>query len=442
MTRSILSLAMVATLAGPIGAQEPVLHLGDAVKRALTTHPAIAASEAATGSARAAVRQARASWFPNASLEATATRFGDPMVVAPLHGFDLLSPPTFDRALWQAGLAVSWSLFDPARRDRIGVAREQVPLAEARDEAVKESLTGRTIAAYLEVTTARDLVTFHDARLNALRHEQDRARAFVREGRNARLAEVRANAALAAAEADRLSALARRDAAERTLERLLALPGGSLEGRALDSVRLAPADTVMDRAGVIAAAEARNPELDQLAARVEAARAARAEAHASWYPRLNLVGRLVQYGSAQGSASAEWQGGVALSYPLFTGGARPAAVDRAGAELAAARADADAARRNVGDAVDRALAGFRAAKGRVAALGAAAAQAAEVARIERLALEQGAGVQTDYLTAEADLLRGRANLADAWAALINARVELARLAGDLSSEWLAAHLES
>ncbi len=442
MTSQTLSCLLTLALAVPLSAQAPALRLGDAVKQALATHPTVAAGAAATGSARAAVRQARSTWLPNASLDANASRFGDPMVVAPLHGFDLMSPPIFDRTLWQAGLNVSWSLFDPARSDRIGVAQAQVSMAEAGDEAILESLTARTVGAYLEVTTARDLVTFHEARLAALRRERDRARAFVREGRDARLAEIRANAALAAAEADRLTALARRDAAERGLERLLALPGNSLAGRALDSVRLAPADTVVDRSILISTAEERNPQLGQLAARVVAARAARAEARASWYPRLNLVGRLTQYGSAQGTASTEWQGGVALSYPLFTGGARPAGVDRAGAELAAAEANADAARRDVGDAVDRALSGYVAAKGRVDALAAAAEQALEVTRIERLALEQGAGVQTDYLTAEADLLRARASLGEARAALVDARVELARLTGDLSPEWLAAHLES
>ena len=63
-------------------------------------------------------------------------------------------------------------------------------------------------------------------------------------------------------------------------------------------------------------------------------------------------------------------------------------------------------------------------------------------RIDQLALEAGAGVQTDYLIAEADLFRVRAALADARAAEIMALLELTRLRGQLTQEWLTVHLET
>ncbi|MGQ0562943.1 MAG: TolC family protein, partial [Gemmatimonadota bacterium] len=76
------------------------------------------------------------------------------------------------------------------------------------------------------------------------------------------------------------------------------------------------------------------------------------------------------------------------------------------------------------------------------ALEAAVAQSQEVARIDRLALEAGAGVQSDYLTAEADLLRARAGLSEAHAQELMALVELARITGVLSESWLADNVES
>jgi len=95
----------------------------------------------------------------------------------------------------------------------------------------------------------------------------------------------------------------------------------------------------------------------------------------------------------------------------------------------------------VAQGVDRALAAVREAHARVAALGSAAEQSAEVARIERLSLEVGSGTQTDYLDAEANLLRARASLIEARHAEIAARIELARVTGELSLAWLALNLE-
>jgi outer membrane protein TolC len=101
-------------------------------------------------------------------------------------------------------------------------------------------------------------------------------------------------------------------------------------------------------------------------------------------------------------------------------------------EADAARAELEAVLREVEDGVDAALAWYRTAVARVAALEAAEAQSAEIARIEALALEAGAGVQTDYLRAEADLLTTRAALAEARHGAVEARVRLARVTGGLA----------
>ncbi|HEX9108474.1 MAG TPA: TolC family protein, partial [Longimicrobiales bacterium] len=159
-------------------------------------------------------------------------------------------------------------------------------------------------------------------------------------------------------------------------------------------------------------------------------------------PKLQLVGRYGQYGSQDYSPTREWQGGVQLSYPLFTGGSRLAAQERAGAEVRAAESTRAQAELRLESGVDQALAAVRSARARVAALETGVAQAEEVARIEKLALDTGSGVQTDYLTAEAQLLGARASLTEARAAEASARIELARVTGELSREWLSENLRA
>jgi outer membrane protein TolC len=151
---------------------------------------------------------------------------------------------------------------------------------------------------------------------------------------------------------------------------------------------------------------------------------------------------VISYAGGDYSPTMEWQTGLRLSYPLFTGGSRSAQVQRAEASLAEAEAryrDAELATQN---RLDQSLAALREAGERVAALQAAVAQWAEVVRTEALALDQGAGTQNDYLRAEADLASSRAALAQAVGAELIARTELALVTGDLTLDYLQTLAEA
>ncbi|NJD10331.1 MAG: TolC family protein, partial [Gemmatimonadetes bacterium] len=257
----------------------------------------------------------------------------------------------------------------------------------------------------------------------------------------ARLVLLRAEAALSSAAADTVNATSQLENAERSLARLLTLDPDALRGRALAPV-LSDVVPPADRTAPLTVALARNAEVQRVRAQVAAAERTRAEARAAFLPRLQLAGRYTEYGSSLGAEAGEWQGGVQLGYPLFTGGARLAAVARAQAEVAAARADLAALELRTADAVDAALGAWQAAHAQVAALTAVLAQAQEVARVEQLALRQGAGVQSDYLQAEAEVFRARAALAQARYTEVGAHVELARVTGELSVPWLHENVES
>ena len=64
----------------------------------------------------------------------------------------------------------------------------------------------------------------------------------------------------------------------------------------------------------------------------------------------------------------------------------------------------------------------------------------EVARIERLRLDSGTGVQADYLQAEATLLSLRATLSEVEHGAVLARVQLAKAVGELDEGWLEENL--
>lgn len=423
-----------ALLAGTTPATGQTLTLGDATEAALASHPLAVAAAAGVSAAREATAAARSARLPGAALSGTLTRFEEPMVVAPLHSLDLRNPPRFDRTLVQGQLSAQYTLFDGARTPRIrgaevALASSEVSLEEQRMRVVEE-----TAAAYLAVLTARAVHAAAAARSAALEAEHTRAERHFSVGTVPELEVLRAAAALQDARADEAGARARADAAERALARWMGLDASALRGRPLADV------------SVIATARRGDP-LQGLAVRrasgsVEAARARLSEERGGRLPTVLAGAGLLDFGTPSGRHVVEWQAGLQVSWPLFTGGARGAAVRRAEAELSAAAATLEAARRETAGAADQAESALLEAEARAEALSAAVAQWEEVARIEALALEAGAGEQRDLLLAEAGLFEARAGQARARYEAILARVRLARIEGVLDQSWIREALEA
>jgi outer membrane protein TolC len=157
---------------------------------------------------------------------------------------------------------------------------------------------------------------------------------------------------------------------------------------------------------------------------------------------VNLDGRYINYGSASGANSLEWNVGVSLAYTVFNGGAVSDAVARS---QSAARSASERLRwteLEVASEVDRGYAAMEEAEARIESLSTAVARFDEVSRIEKLRLETGVGTEVDYIRAEADRVAAEAGLIEARYAEIAARAELARVAGNLSPEWVTEHLRS
>lgn len=436
----------LTALPGPSAGQVPprgppaapdTLTLPELATAALARHPAAAAARAARESALARVEVARAAYLPQAHLGATAVRYEEPMVVAPLHGFDPLDPPLFDRALYQGQAVVSYSVFDGgARAARSEAAAAGAEIADAAVRAAEAELLRATALAYFEVVTGRRLLQAHERRVAAVRAERERAAQLLAAGRSPRVQLLRAEATLTDAEAEAAATAVDVERAGHALSRLTGVSAERIAAAHLPALGELPAPTGAEREAALEAAGL-GPEAARARAEAAAAGARVAEARAALLPRVAAEGRYLAFGAGDAAPVGEWNAGVQVSYPLFTGGAR-------GDAIAAARADADAAdarARDVdlrlADAVDRALAAQEAAAGRARALRDVVAQLEEVARIEALALEVGAGVQTDYLAAEAALLEARAGLARARAAAAAARVQVAAITGGLTPGWLA-----
>ena len=423
---------LLAALPRPAGAQ--ALTLEAAADSALATHPSLGSARARHEVALHARDIARAARLPSASLGATVTRFEEPMVVAPLHSFDPRHPPTFDDALVQGQVFVDYTLFDS------GVRSSRTDGADARAEvaafglvAAEMDLLVEVVRHYLAVLSARAVQAAAQAQLHAMEEEFAHAQGRLDAGTAPQLEVLRAEASLHDARVEETAAMRRSSLAERALVRTMGGTPGRLEGGLLADVVPRPGELI-DRSGT-------NPVVEAARQAIRGADAQLQEERAGRMPRLDLRAALQDFGTASGGHVTEWQTGIRLSWPVFTGGIRGASVRRANAELRAAESELATILLAVDAETDAAESGVLEADERAAALGSSIAQWEEIARIEALALEAGAGVQSDLLRAQAGLFRARAGHAQARYDAVLARVELARAQGVLSREWLNHSLE-
>ncbi len=428
--------AAVALLA-PHAASAQSLTLVDAVDAALRAHPSVAAAEARVQAAEGAGDAARSARLPGASLDATLTRFQEPMIVAPFHSLDFSNPPTFDRTLVQGRLALAYTVFDGGgRSSRIRGADALLEASTHGRADTEMAVVEETARAFVGVLSAQAVFEAADAQVQALEEEAGRAQQRFDAGTAAELEVLRSQATLQEARAQRASAEARVGLAERVLARLMAVDPASVSATRLADVAISDTDAPPQTPDT-----QRSPLVLQADRAALAAEARLAEERAGRLPTVQAGAGVLDYGTLDDKHVFEWQAGVQVSWPLFTGGARSASVRRAEAELTAARMELDAATLRVAQAIDAAETAVVEADARAEALDLAVAQWEEVARIEALALDAGSGVQADLLRAEAGLFQARAGYARARYDGVLSRINLARGGGTLDRDWLDEALE-
>jgi outer membrane protein len=430
----------LAFLLPATGIAQNKLSLSEAVDRALTRFPAVEAARARQEEAEQALGEARAGRRPRGRLTGSAIQYQEPMVVTPIHGFGPGLFPEFDETLGQANLTVSYTLFDSgADAARIRTADAQTLAAGAALGSSEQVLARRVAAAYLTVLGQRQVLEAYGLRMKALESELSRVQQRFEVGRAARVEILRAEAALASSEAERVRLSSAMDNAERELARLMDVPVEETRADRLVPLELSGSQVSL-REALVTEGIAASPAVAQARAQAAAAEAQISLTRALARPEVRAVGNYNEWTSSQAHFTGEWNAGLQLTVPLFDGGVTRSRIARAEAAHRAAQEQVRVAEVQVREDVDRAAAAAEEAEARIASLGKAVERFVEVVRVQKLLLDEGAGTQTDYLNSEADLLTARASLAEARHAATLARVDLARAAGRLTPAWLRENI--
>jgi outer membrane protein TolC len=436
------AVALFGLLLGVSGEAQERLTLADAAARALSYYPSVQASAAAVESAEASVEEADAGRFPTLAVGASATRYQEPMIVHPIHAFTPNFLPPFDENLFQALAEVRYELYDGGgRSSRRAESRARKEGAQSSLLEARQRLLSQLIREYLSVLSRAKMLEAQDGLIQALEAEHSRVKQLFDVGRAATVDLLRVEASIAAARAERVRLLSFLDVSQRNVARLVGLDASETEAAKLAPVTVVDA-SLPPREEIQRSALESSPSARVAREELAAAEAAVDGSESRRLPTVNVDGRYINYGSASGANSLEWNVGLSVAYTVFNGGAVSSAVARASSAARVAREKLRWAELDVAGDVDRALSAIEEARARVESLKTAEARFAEVSRIEKLRLETGVGTEADYLRAEADRFSAEAGLIDAGYSEVAARAELARVTGALSPDWVRGNFRS
>ncbi len=395
------TVVVLSTGIGCVYADTPQpLTLDAAVQEALRANPKVQAATRQVAAAQQQTRAAKGQRYGELDAVLTAQHLNDAQLLRPLAG--PVTPAAmgtlpFAQDQIHAGVAYSFPLYVGGR------ISNEISIAELGTDRVRALLRGTRSDIAYNVTALFAQAQALAAQAQAIGREIDELNTTrsnlelaVKIGKRPEVDLLKTIDRISEAEAERTEVLAQQKTVVSALMAVMGRDPSSEPTLAplpeatatLTASEAALKSSTANRSSVVAASDS----VKQANRRVAAARSA-------LVPNVFVQANYFEHTDASDLSSDTWFVGLLASYPVFDGGSRRAEVSRRREEEKAAQADVEAARLQAEAELQSALAAWRAAADQAKAASAQLAAAREVARIEQVKYDTGAGNIEDLLRA-------------------------------------------
>ncbi len=382
------------------------LTLDEAIRTGLKESPLMASGSYDVRASTQGRRVALGQLLPQVNSYAGYRRQSDPSAVVPIKQFGGAAP-VFSRDQYSYGLLMKIPLFEGGRNwSRLAAAEISEAISKEALHVTRQELIANITNLFNRILYLEKLTESQQKTLDALKKAEADARVRLNVGRIAPVDLMRIQTQVASQEQALVTA---REETLRTRQLLAQVMGR--EPSWLPEVKGRLIEPSEDRVEIKSSPDTSlRPDIRKAMQEVKLAETAVREAIGYHLPSVDLVG---DYGRRAGSGfdgdEEVWQGGIEVSFNLFSGGSIEAQVRQARAKLLAAEERLRHARLNALAQIDNAISDLRETENRYRGAMTSLATAKETWRIEELKYRTGAGTVTDSLLAQSAWFQAEAD---------------------------------
>jgi len=398
-----LGFLMIAALfSANVSAAEPPavvrLTLQEAVETALSRHPSLLASRGELQIQEARVGQARSNFLPQLKLQSDYSRATANPTPSWLSGSLTRTDPS-NKAYnnYSAGLTLEQLIFDFGKTGAsVESARENLRGSDLSEIASRQTVAVNVKVAYFGLLAARRLVQVEEETVRQFEQHLEQVQGFYKAGTRARFDVTKAEVDLTNARLELIKARNTAEVARVTLANAMGVPDRPI-GELEDPLTFTKVEISEEQA--VQAALANRPELLSLSAQRRAAEASVRSVQRNYFPVLSGIADYT-YRGQDFPLAWNWDAGVSLTFPIFSGNLTKSQVAEARANLVVVGANEESLRQNVILEVHEAFSSLKEAEERVQTSDVVVRQAEENLDLANGRFQAGLGASVERTDAQ------------------------------------------
>jgi outer membrane protein TolC len=424
----ILTLCLL--LASDVSAEErpeapPLLTLKEAVEIALSRHPSLLSAQGNSAAQEARLGEARSNFLPQVDVTSAYTR--GTANFAPSSQFGSLnrsaasgrSNTSFDN--YSAALSLRQRLYDFGKTgSETRTAAERLGASRFDADASRLNVVANVKVSYWSLLETRHLVQVREETVKQFEEHLQQVKGFYQAGTRTRFDVTKAEVDLSNARLDLIKVRNAEEVARMTLANALGVPDKPIEE--LEDLPNVTPLAISENQAVQEALKNR-PELSSLSAQRRAAEASVRSARADHFPVLSGTADYT-YRGQDFPLVWNWDVGLALTFPIFSGYLTQSQVAEARANLLVSDANKEVLRQNVLLEVHQTLSNLKEAEERVQTSDVVVRQAEENLALANGRFQAGLGTSVERTDAQVQLANAKTSQIQA---MYDYRVAEARL---------------